>query len=257
MNIKENEKKLNELLNHYDLSDKQKDEFWNIVRHIFEHDEFQRRMGPEFPHHADISLGEHILSDAAVTYKLTEKPRFKQANFDRKTAVIIAMFHDLYTLSWQNNPENFQEFSYNGHAFRHPIEAIINAVSWYPEYFEDDNAYKIIDGVIHHMFPVPVKMFDGTTMELKNEELFDKMPEKIRNLIIFSSCRGLKYKHFSICRSEFTEGRIMSHADKIVSFGNYIDDFKENGIDSITALLTGVNKNLDNYDEINEFKKRR
>lgn len=256
MGINENEKKTNELLEHYGLSDKQKDEFWKFVRHIFVHDEFQRRMSPEFPHHGDITLGEHLLSDAAVTYKLMENPRFKQANFDKKTAVIIAMFHDLYTLSWQNNPDNIQEFSYNGHAFRHPIEAIINAVSWYPEYFEDENAYKIIDGVIHHMFPVPVKRLDGTTMELKNEELLNKIPYKIKNLIIFSSNRGLKYKHFSICRSVFTEGRIMSNADKIVSFGNYKDDINENGVDSIIALFTGVNKNLDNYEDIEEFKKR-
>lgn len=257
MDTNENEKKANELLEHYGLSDKQKDEFWNIVRHIFEHDEFQRRMSSDFPHHGDITLGEHILSDAAVTYKLTEKPKFKQANFDRKMAIIIAMFHDLYTLNWQNNPENFQEFAYNGHAFRHPIEAIINAVSWYPEYFEGEDAYKIIDGVIHHMFPVPVKRFDGSPMELKNEELLDKIPDKIKNLIIFSSCWGLKYKHFSICRSSFTEGRIISNADKIVSVGNYMDDIKKNGVDSIIALLTGVNKNLDNYDEMEEFKKRR
>lgn len=257
MGIKENERKTNEILEHYGLSYTQKKEFWKIVKHIFEHDEFQRRMSKDFPHHGDITLGEHILSDSAVTYKLTEKTKFKEAYFDRKTAVIIAMFHDLYTLNWQNNPENFQEYDYNGHAFRHPIEAIVNAINWYPEYFKGDETFKIIDGVIHHMYPVPIKRFDGSPMELKNENLLDNIPDKIKNLIVFSSNRGLKYKHLSICRSYSLEGRVMSQADKIVSFGNYIDDIKRNGIGSLTALFTGTNKNLENYEKTEEFRKRR
>ena len=214
-------------------------------------------MSKDFPHHGDITLGEHILSDSAVTYKLTEKTKFKEAYFDRKTAVIIAMFHDLYTLNWQNNPENFQEYDYNGHAFRHPIEAIINAVSWYPEYFKGDETFKIIDGVIHHMFPVPVKRFDGSPMELKNEDALDEIPDRIKNLIVFSSNRGLKYKHFSICQSYSPEGIVMSKADKIVTFGNYMDDIKRNWTGSLTSLFTGTNKNLENYEETEEFRKRR
>ena len=257
MGILENEKKTNELLNYYGLSREQQREFWNIIRHIFNHEEFQRRMSKDFPHHGEITLGEHILSDAAMTYKLTESSRFKRADFDRKTAVIIAMFHDLYTLNWQNNPDNFVNNSYNKHAFRHPIEAIINAVNFYPEYFEDDNTYKIIDGVIHHMFPVPVKRFDGSPMELKNEDAFDKIPDRIKNLIVFSSNRGFNYNHFSICRSTFLEGRIMSRADKLVSIRNYIDDIEKNGPLSILTLFTGVNKNLENYEKTTELKKRR
>lgn len=257
MGIKENEKKAIEILMHYGLTYEQQNEFWKIVKHIFEHDEFQRRMSNDFPHHGDITLGEHILSDAAVTYKLTEKTKFKEADFDKKTAVIIAMFHDLYTLNWQNNPNNFQKYDYNGHAFRHPVEAIINAINWYPEYFKNDQTFKIIDGVIHHMFPVPVKRFDGSPMELKNENLLDNISSEIKNLIVFSSNRGLKYKHFSICRSCFYEGKIMSQADKIVSFGNYIDDIKKNGIGSLTALFTGVNKSLENYENTEKFRKKR
>ena len=62
MGILENEKKTNELLNYYGLSKEQQREFWNIIRHIFNHEEFQRRMSKEFPHHGEITLGEHILS---------------------------------------------------------------------------------------------------------------------------------------------------------------------------------------------------
>ena len=107
------------------------------------------------------------------------------------------------------------------------------------------------------MYPVPVKRFDGSPMELKNENLLDNIPDKIKNLIVFSSNRGLKYKHLSICRSYSLEGRVMSQADKIVSFGNYIDDIKRNGIGSLTALFTGTNKNLENYEKTEEFRKRR
>ena len=258
MTIKQNEKIANQILSHYGLNAVQKKEFWDIARYIFEHDEFQRRMSSEFPHHGEITLGEHILSDAAQTYKLMLNPKFNKANFDKKIAVVIALFHDLYTLNWQNNPENWQEYDYNGHAFRHPLEAIINAISWYPEYFTNEKeAYKIIDGVIHHMFPVPVKRFDHSPMELKNEKLWSKIADKNKKLIIFSSNRGFKYQHFSLCPSSFLEGRIMSKADKMVSVSNYLDDLKQNGLSGIIALFTGGNKNLSNHEALENFKKRR
>ena len=78
---------------------------------------------------------------------------------------------------------------------------------------------------------------------------FDVSENRIKNLIVFSSNRGFKYKHFSICQSAFLEGRIMSRSDKIVSVRNYMNDIKQNGFLSISALFTGVNKNLDNYEE--------
>ena len=40
MGVLENEKKTNELLNYYGLSKEQQREFWNIIRHIFNHEEF-------------------------------------------------------------------------------------------------------------------------------------------------------------------------------------------------------------------------
>ena len=40
MGILENDKKTNELLNYYGLSKEQQREFWNIIRHIFNHEEF-------------------------------------------------------------------------------------------------------------------------------------------------------------------------------------------------------------------------
>ncbi len=49
----------------------------------------------------------------------------------------------------------------------------------------------------------------------------------------------------------------MSKADKLVSGLNYIEGLKKNGISGVTALFTGVNKDLENYKETEEFKKRR
>lgn len=44
-----------------------------MTHNIFIHDEFQRRMNPEFPHHNKITLGEHILENTIVTCLLSQK----------------------------------------------------------------------------------------------------------------------------------------------------------------------------------------
>lgn len=59
------------------------------------------------------------------------------------------MFHDLYERPWQNSGIKKERLT-NRHGFVHPIEAVINANTWYPKYFESDLKSKIIiDGVIH------------------------------------------------------------------------------------------------------------
>lgn len=253
---------VNNILRKYNFNQLETVNFWNIINPIFFNGNFLRRMEKDFPHHDDVSLGHHIVSDAAVTYKICQKNKYVNADIDKNVAVIIAMMHDLYTLPWQNNPENFQEYSFNGHGYRHPLEAIVNAINWFPEYFEDrKKAEKIIDGVIHHMFPFPVRAIDGTTLELKNAENYDKIPEDLKQMIIESSNRGLKIKHFSLCPSKFKEGRIMSFSDKKVAIiDDTIESLRKNGFKTfrgITALKTGANKNLDGYEEIQEFRKHR
>ncbi len=262
MSEQEKIKEINNILKKYKFNNKDGVDFWHIINPIFFNENFQRRMEKDFPHHDDVSLGHHIVSDAAVTYKICQKKKYMAANIDKNTAVIIAMMHDLYTLPWQNNPENFQEYSFNGHGYRHPIEAIVNSIDWFPEYFEDKaKAEKIIDGVIHHMFPFPVRAIDGFDLELKNTEAYDKIPEDLKQMIIESSNRGLKIKHFSLCPSKFKEGRIMSFSDKKVAIiDDTIESLRKNGFKTfrgITALKTGANKNLDGYEEIQEFRKHR
>ena len=90
---------LNKIWTKYKFNDTDKIIFLTIVSPIFTHPEFQKRLDSSlYPHHDTTSLGEHILSDAAVTYKLSQNSKT-----DQYLAVIIAMFHDLYEIPWQNS----------------------------------------------------------------------------------------------------------------------------------------------------------
>ena len=216
------------------LNKEEQEEINQIIYPFLSHPEFQRRMTKEFLHHSDITLGEHIIEDAVVTYLLCQKTK----NINQEIAVKIAMMHDLYVEPWQNNPlANVKYFS-NKHGFRHPIEAVINAINWYPKVFED-NPEILIDGIIHHMYPLPVRRINSSfdNLELRNQELINNIDKEYLKMIINSSNRK-RIGKFSITRSLFKEGRIMSKADKKVSFGQI------KNISSAKALLTGKNKSL-------------
>ena len=237
---KESFKKLYDLFDKYSLSKEDRDYLMNIIEPIFIHEEFQRRMTSEFPHHSDITLGEHIIEDTIITYLLLKKDlRKNKCNMD--IALKIAMFHDLYSVPWQNNEQADVDKFFNKHGFRHPIEAAINAIAWYPEYFKDEHESKIIiDGIVHHMYPLPVRTFidnGKNTLELKNYELLNIISKRNKELIKESTDRG-KIGNISICPSLFKEGKIMSKADKLVSMKQI------NNFSSGVALITGHNKSL-------------
>ena len=240
---KNNDKKLKKILDNYQLSAGDREEFIKIIGPIYQHEEFQRRMGPEFFHHGMVTLGEHIIEDAVVTYIIGIKylVKHQNANFSIEIAVIIAMLHDLYTIPWQNNKDDKTHKFFNKHGFRHPIEAVINASFWYPLLFEDLNdAKKIIDGIVHHMYPLPVVSFKNDSrnlLELKNDSLVEELPIHVKNILIKSTCR-FKVGRISVCRSRYIEGRIVARADKYVS----IRQIKN--VSSGVALLTGKNKSL-------------
>lgn len=239
----DNNKKLFDLLNKYNLTNDEKEEFLNIVTSIYSHDEFQRRMTNEFLHHDKITLGEHILEDAIVTYLLSQKYK-DNPNFNLVIATKIAMMHDLYTLPWQNNPDAKVDKAINKHGFRHPIEAVINANTWYPEIFSvKEDAEKIIDGIVHHMYPLPVRRFntsENNDLELKNYENIKNL-NIINKEILLNSSNRFKLGPFSLSKSIYKEGIIMSKSDKIVSRSNFKNRDNLNGI---IALVTGNNKNL-------------
>lgn len=226
------------IFNKYKLSNEDMDYLYSIIEPIVINPEFEKRLTGEFKHHSDITLGEHIIEDACQTYLLCKKKK-KEVNI--LVAVRIAMFHDLYTLPWQNNKAaKVVKFS-NKHGFRHPIEAVINAYTWYPKLFPNNKETKmIIDGIIHHMFPLPVSRVKDLSInknELKNFDDVKKLPKYIIDSIIESTNRKTIMK-FSLSRSKYLEGRMLSKADKKVSRKQI------KNVSSATALVTGKNKKI-------------
>lgn len=242
-----NDKILYSILNKYNLTSDEKEELLNMIIKIYSHDEFQKRMTEEFLHHDTITLGEHILEDSMITYLLSKKYKDKP-NFDLHIAVQMSMMHDLYTEPWQNNPNGKVNNFFNKHGFRHPIEAVVNANTWYPEIFAvKEDAKKIIDGIVHHMFPLPVGSFTDSInndLELRNFELVKNLNVFNKEILINSSNR-FKIGRCSLSASIYKEGNIMSWADKITSINN----FKGSNINSIIALVNGHNKNLEEEQE--------
>lgn len=238
---KEKEQQLKRLLNMFQLTKEEKKEFLKIAFPIIEHKEFQKRMDAEtFPHHAKVSLGEHIISDALLTYKMTKEKNWTKQEQER--AIKIALFHDLYELPWQNN--DYKKKIVNKHGFTHPIEAAINAATWYPDFFKDDIEMQIIlDGIIHHMFPFPVRVINQKDAELHNQKKFENLPPKIKENIIKASQRN-KIKSLSFSKSKYQEGRIVSKADKKIAWGKEL-----NSPHSILACVTGKNPTLQKKDK--------
>ena len=230
---------LNNLFNEYNLSDIDKSFFLGIIEPIYTHPEFQKRLNSnQYPHHAKTSLGEHILNDAITSFIIAKNGDFGPLDF--KLIILIAMFHDLYELPWQNSPIIKHKFA-NHHGFTHPLEAAINAITWFPNYFlNEEEAAIIIDGIIHHMYPFPVRSIidDFIDTELNNLDKINYIPSNLKNIIIASSCRT-RVLNVSISRSKFLEGRIVSKADKLVSFKKEIKNFN-----SYKALITGKNNDL-------------
>ena len=234
--------RLNKIIDRYKLSDYEKEELKHLIVSIYNHEEFQRRMTSEYAHHGEITLGQHIIEVTIISYIIGKK--FK--NIDLDLVIKIAMFHDLYTLPWQNSPIKDSKFS-NKHGFRHPIEAIVNSSIWFPaEYLNEDKAYKMIDGIMHHMFPLPVskcidfnETIDYNPLELRNIELLSELPSQIKSYLIQSGSRG-RIGSYSFKLPKNLEGNIVVIADKISA----IADIKITDIYSIIALITGKNKGL-------------
>ena len=171
-NLNENKNILEDIMNYYKLNATEKKELLELINDIFKHEEFQKRMTSDFFHHSDTTLGCHILQDTVVTYLICKKKMKKGKKIDLKLAVNISMMHDLYTMPWQNNKESRGKKFKNHHGFRHPIESVINSLTWYFDIFESSNdKYALIDGIVHHMYPFPVEIFDDyeeNLLELKN-----------------------------------------------------------------------------------------
>lgn len=227
------------LYNKYDLNNNDEEYLNSIMLPIISNPFFKRRMTNEFLHHGNITLGEHIIEDTILTYLLSKKRinKKKYDNFRMDLAIKISMLHDLYTVPWQNNIAAKVKHFFNKHGFRHPIEAVINGITWYPELFQNNSdSVIIIDGILHHMFPLPVRYLNND-VELKNKKLFDNLDNKFKEMIN-NSLQRKKLGPLSFSKSKYLEGRIMAKADRIVS-RKQIQDFS-----SLKALITGNNKKI-------------
>ena len=220
---------MNELLNKY-LNKVEQNEFLSIVKPILDSEEFQKRCTSEYAHHDDITLGEHILEVAILTYLKCKT----SIDVDLNTAVYIAMMHDLYSIPWQNNPDAKVNSFTNKHGFRHPIEAIINSINWFPEIYEKYSPVILIDGIAHHMYPLPVRVYNDKDMELKtSKDISDKYKEILRE-----STNRCSVGDLSFCRSLYKEGKIVSECDK------YVTRIHLKNIHSLTSGVTGKNENI-------------
>ena len=226
------------LFDKYDLHEVERLEIYEIIKNIYLHDEFQRRCTKEFLHHGNTTLGEHILEDTIVTYLLLANDKGKSANLE--LALKISMMHDLYTEPWQNSEIKKKSF-FHLHGFTHPIESVINCLTWFKDEFKDDyKAEILIDGIIHHMYPLPVLSFKNikqNEQELLNFKLLKNISRKHKKMIEESTSR-YKIGELSISRCKYFEGRVMARADKIAS-AKQLDC-----INDATALVTGKNKRL-------------
>ena len=207
----------NKICNKYHLNNEDKNYIKEIIWPIINDDNFQIRLTNKFPHHGVITLGEHIIEDVIMTYILSKKyvNKKKDNNYKIDLAIKIALLHDLYTLPWQNNKEAKVKHFFDKHGFRHPVESVINSITWYPDLFNEETSFVIIDGILHHMNPLPVRYLDNKT-ELKNRELYDKLDDNYKKMIN-DSLKRKRIGKISLARSKSKEGKIMAKADRKVS----------------------------------------
>ena len=219
------------------LSKSEQKEIFSYIKKIMYHKEFQKRSTVMFLHHGNTTLGEHILEDTVLTYKQCKKSNKK---IDLELALKIAMMHDLYTLPWQNSVIK-KEKKTHLHGFSHPIEAAINSMVWFKNEFSDERkALVLLEGIVHHMYPLPVLSFyesETNELELNNFDMIKKISKENLDLLKKVSTPNIT-NELSFRISKYLEGRIMSKVDKKVSLGQF------NNLSGILALVTGKNKSI-------------
>ena len=118
----------------------------------------------------------------------------------------------------------------------HPIEAVLNSYKWFPKYFKNKKeAEIIIDGIIHHMYPYPVRKVENKNIKISNQKLLKKF--KYYDYLIQTTKNKTKLK-IDIKSPRSIEGKLLVKADKLISLSEL------NNFNSIKALVNGKNKNL-------------
>lgn len=121
------------------------EEYYEIVKFILEHPEFQRRK--TYMHHENESVYDHSLEVSKLSYKLASKLHLK----NKSDVAIGALLHDFYDKPWQDSHAKKKFFEQHG--FVHAREAHKNAL----KYFGDSMNPKIEDMILRHMFPLNIR----------------------------------------------------------------------------------------------------
>ena len=117
-------------------------EYYDIVKDILEHPEFQKRL--EYHHHENRSVYTHSLYVSYYSYIIAKKMKL-----DYRSAAVAGLLHDFYYDDWQLHPKKGIR---NLHGFIHPTEALINSQIYFPNMINN----KIADSIKKHMFPLTV-----------------------------------------------------------------------------------------------------
>lgn len=181
------------------------DEWYDTVKSILLHDEFQRRK--LFLHHHNLSVWEHSI---LVSYKCFLASKYYGG--DSRVCAIAGLLHDFYPQAWiwndklaeLDNGKYLSEFHikkplFKMHGFVHGKEAAKNYVKYFPE-LEDK---RITNAIERHMFPLTLKApryFEGYILTS-----IDKLNSvrELPNVSFIAS--GFKNKAISILKKIFNK----------------------------------------------------
>jgi len=121
------------------ITQKEYDEFRNIIKEIVNNDSFQKMK--EIKQHRFTNCYEHSVNVATKCFIFAKK---RNINIDVKSLVRGALLHDFYLYDWRENKKK-----YRSHSFTHPRIALENSIK---EFGELNNIEK--DIILSHMWPV-------------------------------------------------------------------------------------------------------
>lgn len=119
-----------------------KKEQLKIVASILENEEFKKRK--YYHHHGEISVYEHSLKVAMLSYKIGGM--FKK--IDINSIIVGSLLHDFYFKDWQSYKEKRPFLK--KHGFVHAKEALENSEIYFPNLMND----KTRNIILRHMFPL-------------------------------------------------------------------------------------------------------
>lgn len=119
-----------------------KKEQLQIIATILENEEFKKRKS--FRHHGEISVYEHSLKVALLSYKIGSKFKYLDIN----SILVGSLLHDFYFRDWQSYKEKRPFLK--KHGFVHAKEALENSEIYFPDLMND----KTRNIILRHMFPL-------------------------------------------------------------------------------------------------------